>query len=320
MAALPVTVEAVHLEAVGDAARTSTEVVVRGGGQEGRGEDVTHDADDRAGLAGLPLHLLCGTRTLAAAQPVLDALAAAGPDPRWPVVRNYRRWALESALIDLALMQAGLTLPAVLGGEPRPVRLVTSRRVDQAGPAVALLAAAPGMRLKLDARATWTPATVAALAATGAVDVIDLKGTAPGSSVHEPPDPARYRALATAFPHALFEDPDPDLAGLVPRVVWDEPVTRPDALDTLPTGVGVNVKPCRLGGLAAVLVLVADARSRGLVAYGGGMSERGVGRSQGRLLASLLYPDGPNDLAPDPPVAGPLRPVVTAGFRAAWPG
>ena len=38
------------------------------------------------------------------------------------------------------------------------------------------LARSPGVRFKLDAEATWAPALVDQVAATGAVDTIDFKG------------------------------------------------------------------------------------------------------------------------------------------------
>ncbi len=59
--------------------------------------------------------------------------------------------------------------------------------------------------------------------------------------------------------------------------------------------------------------------------YGGGQFELGVGRGQLQLLASLFYPDGPNDIAPraynlptvpDEVPAPPLSPPSdVTGFR-----
>ncbi|MDP8910624.1 MAG: hypothetical protein M3M94_00975 [Actinomycetota bacterium] len=177
------------------------------------------------------------------------------------------------------------------------------------------LARHPALRFKLDARASWSAATVEALAASGAVEVIDLKGTAVGSPVHERPDAARYGALAQAFPDALFEDPAPELAALLPRVSWDEPLQDVADLDRLPPAVAVNVKPARLGSLARTLELVRHARERAMSLYGGGHSELGVGRGQARLLAALFYPDGPNDLAPKELRAGRIAPAAVTGFR-----
>ena len=40
------------------------------------------------------------------------------------------------------------------------------------------------------------------------------------------------------------------------------------------------------------------AQAAGMVLYGGGQFELGIGRDQIQALASLLYADGPNDVAP----------------------
>ena len=45
------------------------------------------------------------------------------------VSRDYRRWAFESAALDLALRQAGTNLAAALGREPRPLNFVNSMRL-----------------------------------------------------------------------------------------------------------------------------------------------------------------------------------------------
>ena len=50
--------------------------------------------------------------------------------------------------------------------------------------------------------------------------------------------------------------------------------------------------------LRALLDCVERAQAAGMVLYGGGQFELGVGRDQIQALASLLYPDGPNDVAP----------------------
>jgi hypothetical protein len=42
--------------------------------------------------------------------------------------------------------------------------------------------------------------------------------------------------------------------------------------------------------------------------YGGGQFELGVGRPQIQRLASVFYPDGPNDVAPSEYNAGGPRP------------
>src|SRR3954469_3823665 len=82
--------------------RVTTVVHLRGGGHEGLGEDVTwfpehHDREQQAGAV-LPL---AGSWTL---ESFSDALEM--PDP-------HRRWAYESAALDLALRQADTTFAAV---------------------------------------------------------------------------------------------------------------------------------------------------------------------------------------------------------------
>ena len=60
----------------------------------------------------------------------------------------------------------------------------------------------------------------------------------------------------------------------------------------------LNVKPSRFGSLRALLDCVERAQAAGMIVYGGGQFELGIGRDQIQALASLLYPDGPNDVAP----------------------
>jgi hypothetical protein len=60
----------------------------------------------------------------------------------------------------------------------------------------------------------------------------------------------------------------------------------------------LNIKPSRFGSLRALLDCVERAQAAGIVLYGGGQFELGVGRDQIQALASLLYADGPNDVAP----------------------
>src|SRR5690242_9651037 len=96
--------------------RLSTVIHLRGGGEEGLGEDVTYDADEhRVALERGPELELAGEWTLDRFSEHLDGIdlfpAAA---PGFPVYRNYRRWAYESAALDLALRQAGRSLADVL--------------------------------------------------------------------------------------------------------------------------------------------------------------------------------------------------------------
>ena len=96
--------------------RRTTVIRLQGGGEEGQGEDVTYDADNQIDqqVHG-PVLPLAGGWTVAEFSAHLGELDTfpAG-EPKMPVFRNYRRWAFESAALDLALRQAGRSLADVL--------------------------------------------------------------------------------------------------------------------------------------------------------------------------------------------------------------
>jgi L-alanine-DL-glutamate epimerase-like enolase superfamily enzyme len=318
--------------------RLSSVIHLRGAGDEGIGEDVTYEADEhRIALergAELPL---AGTWTLDGFSERLGSidLFPAG-EPAFPVYRNYRRWAYESAALDLALRQAGRSLADVLGREPRPVRFVVSSRMGEPAtiaPVARRLERYPELRFKLDATPDWDDALIAALVETGAVDSIDFKGAYKGTQVDTPTDPGLYRRVAEAFPDAWLEDPDLEDAGareaLAPfedRITWDAPIhSVQDILSRRVIPRTVNLKPSRFGSVRALFAAYDFCAERGMGAYGGGQYELGAGRGQIQLLAALFHHDGPNDIAPggydalepEPGLAAsPLDPAPEAtGFR-----
>jgi len=97
--------------------RVTTTIVLSGEGERGEGEDVTYAADEHESF---PRPDLAGTWTLDDLSQRLDPLG----------LQDYRRWAFESAALDLALRQNGLSLGAAVGREYRPVRFVASTRED----------------------------------------------------------------------------------------------------------------------------------------------------------------------------------------------
>jgi hypothetical protein len=223
----------------------------------------------------------------------------------------YRRWAFESAALDLALRQAGRSLAEAVGRAPLPLAFVVSTRegIERWRELY------PGIRFKLDAETSWDDAFVARLAATGSVATVDLKGHYRGTPVDLDPDPELYRRVAEGFPHAWLEDAWLDertLPVLEPhhdRLTWDAPihsVADVEALRFEPRAL--NVKPSRLGSLANLLELYAYAEERGIALYAGGQFELGPGRGQIQLLASLFHADAPNDCAPAVYHAGGPRP------------
>src|SRR5690606_7529090 len=124
--------------------------------------------------------------------------------------RLYRRWALESAALDLALRQAGRSLAEALGRAPAPVEYVVSLGLGEPpslAPVRERLARYPGLAFKLDPTPDWSEPLIAELAATDTVRTLDLKGQYRGPYTGTPPDPALYARLAAAFPAAWLEDP-----------------------------------------------------------------------------------------------------------------
>src|ERR687891_111759 len=111
--------------------RVTTIIHIRGGGEEGVGEDVTYEAEEHAKQAEHGReHPLAGTWTFDSFSEhlgTLDLFPAGAPG--WEVFRNYRRWGYESAALDLALRQAGRSLADALRRELRPVVFVVSSRM-----------------------------------------------------------------------------------------------------------------------------------------------------------------------------------------------
>jgi hypothetical protein len=342
IASLPLAVDDYALEPLrsetGNFTRATTVIHLRGRGEEGLGEDVVyaeeeHDALEAAG----PVQPLAGEWTLADFCDHVGALDLFPAPPDNEVSRRYRRWAFESAALDLALRQAGAALHEVVGREPVPLTFVNSLRLGEPPtlePVRARLANYPTLRMKLDATSSWTDEIFAELAETGAVDSVDLKGFYRGTVVDQDADPALYRRVVEAFPDAWIEDPwltDETRPVLEPhrdRVTWDAPIHDLADLDDLPWAPKmVNVKPSRVGSLRELLGFYDACAQRGIGMYGGGQGELGVGRGHIQLLASLFHPDTPNDVAPRqyneriPPPGLPSSPLDPApapvGFRRA---
>ena len=301
LAELPVEVDSYELERLEQPVtrgftRVTTVVHLRGGGAEGLGEDVTwypehHDREQAAG----PVLALGGSWTLASFSDVLEL-----PDP-------HRRWAYESAALDLALRLAGTSLAQAVGREPRPVAFVISPGLGNppTGRVVRRwLELEPSHRFKLDPAGDWSDELIAELAATGAIVTADYKAYY-SQEDGPPPDAELYRRVAEGFPEAYLEDPaltDETDAVLEPhrdRVTWDAPIHSVADVEALPFAPRVlNSKPSRFGRLQELLAFYDHCDANGIALYGGGMFELGPGRGQIQYLASLFHPDGPNDVAP----------------------
>jgi hypothetical protein len=328
----------------GDFDRLTTIIHLQGGDLEGLGEDVVYDSLDHIAFqdAG-PVLELAGKHTIASFSELLDALDLFPSPPEREVSANYRRWAFESAALDLALRQAGKSLHEVVGREPRPVTFVVSMRLTPPGsdevstiePLRKRLEIYPTLRFKLDPTNDWSDELIGQLVETGSVDSLDLKGQYKGTPVDVDTDPDLYRKLIEAFPDAWLEDPDvtdetkPILDPVADRVTWDAPIHSVEDIFSQPWDPKmVNIKPSRFGPLRALFAAYDYCNENGIGAYGGGQWELGPGRGQIQYLASLFHPDTPNDIAPrgyneaDPPPGLPTSPMEPAlsptGFR--WDG
>jgi hypothetical protein len=293
-----------------------TVVVLRGGGEEGRGEEVDYDPAQQELFQARRNELpLVGQHTLDS----FSVLQAGQTD--------YRRWAFEAAALDLALRQAGLTLGEALGLTPRPLRFVVSTRVANVE---GWLRMSPDLRFKLDPDADWSDETIEALVKSGRVDTLDFKGIYRGD-FGSPPDPVLYRRIAEAFPTAWLEDPALNaetsevLAAHRARITWDAAIHEWSDVEALPfLPRTLNSKPSRFGSVRRLLDFYDNCAAHEVALYGGGQYELGPGRGQIQLLASLFHPDGPNDVAPagynaTEPVEGlPVSPLDLSpepGFR-----
>src|SRR5262249_61676648 len=122
--------------------------------------------------------------------------------------------------LDVGLRRAGQPRRCVLELEPQPVLFVNSLGLGKEPsiePVRRRLARSPEVRFKLDAEATWPPALVDEIAATGAVDTIDFKGHY-GFEVEDPEAlGALYDHVLAAFPDAYLEDPH-DLPEIAERL------------------------------------------------------------------------------------------------------
>ncbi|MGZ4292582.1 MAG: hypothetical protein ACXVQQ_08290 [Gaiellaceae bacterium] len=315
---LPVHVDGYYLEPLErEVARgftlRRTVVVLHGRGEEGRGEEVDYDPRTQetfqADEGKLPF---AGEHTLDS-----FSLLQAGQT-------EYRRWAFESAALDLALRQAGLSLGEAIGREARPVRFVVSTRTANVPGWLGLY---PGLHFKLDPDRDWTDDVIAKLQN---VETVDFKGIY-RAAFGNPPDPELYTRVAEAFPEAWIEDPALTPAttlALEPhrdRITWDAAIHEWSDVEALPFMPRcLNSKPSRFGSVKRLFDFYDACEREGIGLYGGGQFELGPGRGQIQLLASLFHADAPNDVAPGEynaatPTAGllvsPLELRPGPGFR-----
>jgi hypothetical protein len=320
--------EPLEVQASHEFTRLTTVIHLEGGGHEGVGEDVTYSGEDQQALqAEGPTLPIAGSFVLDDFSALLEGLELFPSGPGMPAFTDYRRWAYESAALDLALRQAGLSLAEAVGREAQPITFVVSLRIEKPpapDPVPLLLERYPSLRFKLDPTSEWNQELVDALAATGAVDTVDLKGAYKGTVVDQPGDPGLYRMVADAFPEAWIEDPDLSeetdavLAPHRDRITWDAPIHSVADIEGLPfPPKTLNFKPSRFGSVRRLFEAYDHCDEHGIAMYGGGQWELGPGRGQIQHLASVFHPSTPNDVAPaaynihrlDPPPGLPTSPL-----------
>src|SRR5690348_6633812 len=204
-------------------------------------------------------------------------------------------------MLDLALRQNELGLGEALGRAEHPVRIVDSTR---AAPEL-WLEASPALEFKLDAEKDWDRSLLRRLRELDRVRVVDLKAYYHGTVVDLSPDPELYRAIVQELPGVVIEDAWLEdglrkaLDGAEDRLSFDAPVHSLSDLDGLPLEPRwLNIKPSRFGTVRELLETIEACEQRGIQLYGGGQYELGPGRLHIQRLASVFYPDGPNDVAP----------------------
>ena len=282
--------------------RVTTTVELSGDGVVGRGEDVCYEPGDHEPY---PRPDLGGEYTF---DGFSDAIADADLWPEEPSADHapaFRRWAVESAALDLALKQADMTLGEALDTEPEPPRFVVSTRLDGFERIEELLVANPEAEFKLDPTPDWSDALLDRLADTDRVRVLDLKGLYEGTDVDVPADADFYRRVLDAFPDAIIEDPGVtgETMDLIERerdrIAWDYPITGVPSVQALPFEPAVlNIKPSRFGTAESLFETVEYCLTNDIRMYGGGQGENAVGREHLHALASAFYAETPNDIAP----------------------
>jgi o-succinylbenzoate synthase len=217
------------------------------------------------------------------------------------------RFAIETALLDALARDRGVSIAALLGASPASVALAavvddarTARRAadagircfkiklaagDDPGRVLAIAAAVPGARLRIDANQSWPRAEVVARLARLAGLPIDY--------VEEPCTEAhRLLGEPLALPLAL----DESLAAL-PAALLRAALHRPQL-------AAVVLKPTLLGGLSACLALAELARAAGVAAVASHGLEGPIGTAACAELALALGDAHPAGLAPHAALAG----------------
>lgn len=217
------------------------------------------------------------------------------------------RAAVEQAILDLAARQSGYALAEHIGGSIRPIEVGAVASVQdlpfleqevggyiEAGYRRIKLKIHPGHDVKpvRMVRATWPDVTLA----------VDANGSYDRNT-------AEHLAELDSSDLQFIEQPlgPEDLAGhaalakrLSTPICLDESITRTSDLEwaiRLNAADIINIKPARVGGVAATKAMGELIEEHGLSAWVGGMLETGVGRAHAVALATLDWFDRAADLS-----------------------
>lgn len=223
---------------------------------------------------------------------------------------NMAKAALEMGAWGLAAESEGVPLSVLLGGTRRRIPTGISLGIQSEPAALvarAQSAVAAGYRkIKVKIRPGQDVDYVRAVRAALGTS-IDLMADANSAYTLEDAD---HLGELDEFGLIMLEQPlgDDDLvrhAALQRRmttpICLDESITSADrAIDMIALGSGriVNIKPGRVGGLAASKEIHDICRAAGMPVWCGGMLESGIGRAYNVALASLPNFSLPGDLSP----------------------
>jgi L-alanine-DL-glutamate epimerase-like enolase superfamily enzyme len=302
--------------------RLTTIVELSGDGHTGRGEDIAYSSDSQAEV---PTAFdgrddLLGEWTIGSLAAHLDEHPLRLPGGmRMDDKSGYHRWAIEAAALDLALRQRGEDLASLVGAGWNDLRVSLSMGLGSPPDTQVVrdwLARDADTTFKLDASMAWDHELVQRLATDGgeAVTTVDMKAMYTGDWIENDYPATLYEAVAHGLPGALIEDARLDADVLdafdehaLARLAWDYPITGPRDVPGLPGSTAtfsdlrpgaINIKPSRFGSLERLLGTIALCDDHGIPCYAGGQFELGIGRTQVQAIASLCFPDAPNDCAP----------------------
>lgn len=213
-------------------------------------------------------------------------------------------FALEIAGFDLALKHLGQGFCFPIVESDHPLRFVVSI-CGHAAPHEAMaeyLAADPSLEFRLVPSASWSKEVWTALEGVPQLRMLSLTGFGAQAGFH-PEVIAGLAGLLGQRTDILLENACAEareaLGVRIHDLCWDDDFKSVEHIKRLARpGDYVCIKPCSLGNLHRLAEVVEFCEQASIKMYGGDQGEIGPMREQHQAIASGLYPEGPNDLAP----------------------